>query len=144
MEILILLHSYTRYAVLLILLATIGYFLFKWLQNTPPAKLDRTLAAANLGTVHLQFVLGLILYFGGGYYQNINMKDAASRYWGMEHLVSMLLAVVFVTLSVAATKRIKDHRRRYFRIFLYNAIALLIIVGTLSYGVAPGLFGSRH
>jgi hypothetical protein len=143
METLIVLHSYNRYMVVLLLLATILHFSFKYWKNAAPAPLDRALAGANLGFAHLQLLLGLATYFMGGHHQNINMKDQASRYWGMEHLLMMLIAIVLITLSVAATKRIEDNKKRYFRIFLYNAIAFLVIAVGLSYGVAPGLFGSR-
>ena len=145
MDTLITLHSYNRYLVLLLLLLTIGHFSYKFLTKAQPAKLDRALAGANLGFAHLQLVLGLLVYFMGGRHQNIDMKDAASRYWGMEHFLMMLIAVVFITLSVAATKRIADDNKRFFRIFLYNAIAFLCIaIGLMSSAVAPGLFGSAH
>ncbi len=141
METLIVLHSYNRYMVVLLLLATILHFSFKYWKNAAPAPLDRALAGANLGFAHLQLILGMLVYFMGGRYKDI-MNDKVSRYWGMEHFLMMLIAIVLITLSVAATKRIEDNKKRYFRIFLYNAIAFLVIAVGLSYGVAPGLFGS--
>ncbi len=142
MDILITLHSYNRYLVVFVLLLTIGHFSYKFWKKAAPAPLDRALAGANLGFAHLQLILGLLVYFIGGRYQNIDMSDKASRYWGMEHFLMMLIAVVLITLSVAATKRIQDDNKRYFRIFLYNTLAFLVIAIGLSYGVAPGLFGS--
>lgn len=146
-EILVTLHSYNRYLVLAAILFVLFRSFSGWLGNKPYARADNSAAAAMLGLTHLQLLLGLLLYFffstwtrglfnGGG----MNMKDPMQRYFGMEHILMMLIAVTLIQLGRTFSKRKTSDVDKHRTIAVYTAIALLLIVGGLAYKGL--LFGS--
>jgi hypothetical protein len=83
---------------------------------------------------HLQLLLGLILFFISPVVQfsGAAMKDATTRYWLVEHNSAMLIAIVFITLARTTSKKMTDGRAKHRRMFIFNLIALVIIVLTIS------------
>ena len=78
---------------------------------------------------HLQLVVGLILYFGEGWYSQIgNMSNATIRFYSLEHLVAMLIAIALVTIGRAKSKRAKTDLLKFKRQFWYFLIALIIVL----------------
>jgi membrane protein DedA with SNARE-associated domain len=132
--ILVTLHSYNRY----LLLVAIAFVLYRslsgWLSNKPYEKTDNAASAALLGLTHLQLLLGLILYFftsayttGGG-----SMSDPWVRYFKAEHIASMLIAVILIQLGRTFSKKATIDVEKHKKVAIYTAFAALIIVGTLA------------
>jgi hypothetical protein len=59
------------------------------------------------------------------------MKDASTRYWLVEHNTAMLIAIVFITLARSTSKRMPDAQAKHKRMFIFNTIALAIILITI-------------
>jgi heme A synthase len=70
------------------------------------------------------------------------MKDKLTRYWTVEHITGMLIAVVLITIARSTSKRMTDDVAKHKRLFIFNLIALVIIVATI-YSGKMGLFQSR-
>lgn len=95
------LHNLLRWVVIIALLIVIVRLLLK----KEALKASKVL----LISAHSTLVLGLYQYFFGKVgFQMIQstaggmkevMKDAASRFWAIEHAFSMLLAIVFITIG---------------------------------------------
>ncbi|GCC52364.1 hypothetical protein SanaruYs_26010 [Chryseotalea sanaruensis] len=126
-------HSGLRYLVLVLLLVVIVRSLAGFLRNKPFSQLDNALSLGLLITTHIQFLLGLVLYFMSPNVQfNGNtMKDGALRYWAVEHLVGMLIAVVLITIARSTAKRMSESLAKHKRLAIFNSIALLIIIATI-------------
>lgn len=126
-------HSSLRYIVLLLLLAVIVKSAMGFLGNKPFQRADDKLSLSLLIATHVQFLLGLILYFlsPNVQFNAQTMKDATSRYWAVEHLVGMLVAVVLITVARATAKRMTEPMAKHKRLATFNALALLIIIGTI-------------
>jgi len=60
------------------------------------------------------------------------MKDATTRYWLVEHNTAMLIAIVFITLARTTSKKMVVSTAKHKRMFIFNLIALVIIVLTIS------------
>ncbi len=101
-------------------------------------KLDNVLAASFVGTMHLQLLLGLILYFfvsplvaearAMGY--GAAMKEPDLRFWAIEHLALMILAAVFAQAGRSISKKSSDDVVRFrFQSIFFGAAMLLIILG---------------
>jgi uncharacterized protein YacL len=83
----------------------------------------------------LQLLLGLILYFilspmVKTFFANINaaLQESSLRYWGLEHILMMFLAVVFGHLgSILAKKQVLD-QKKYRMGALFFSIALLFLL----------------
>lgn len=129
-------HSGLRYLVLVLLLVVIVRSIAGFLRNKPFSQLDNALSLGLLITTHIQFLLGLILYFVSPNVQfNENtMKDGVLRYWAVEHLLGMLIAIVLITIARSTAKRMTESLAKHKRLAIFNSIALLIIIATIMQG----------
>lgn len=132
------LHAYNRY----LLLAALVFVLYRafsgWLGNKPYAKADNTASVALLGLTHLQALLGILLYFVSPLTElarsnmGAAMKDPWQRYFGVEHLTAMLIAVVLIQLGRTMSKRAVADTDKFKKLAIYTTIAALIVIGTLA------------
>jgi hypothetical protein len=86
----------------------------------------------------IQLLLGLALYFMKGYYRSFSgggmgevMKNAPMRFWSVEHLVGMIIAIMLVHIGYAGTKGNRPHISKFRRLFWCTLIALIIIAVTI-------------
>ena len=96
-------HSGLRWLVLLFLvLAVVNAFTAKSFE-----KKHKMINLFALITVHLQLLIGLFQYFLSDKVQFIDdwMKNPLLRFYGMEHLVGMLLAITLITIGYSKAKR---------------------------------------
>ena len=143
MNILLLLHSITRYLVLIGLFGVIIQSLVGLTQNKPYGKLENKAGLYLFIFTHTQLLLGLILYFvsplGISNFNSLAMKDASTRYWLVEHGGIMLTAIVLITLARTTSKKLTNDADKHKRLLIFNSIALvLIILGIVMSG--RGLF----
>jgi hypothetical protein len=124
-------HSSLRYVVLIMLLIVIVKSLLGMVNRKPFVKVDNTLSLILLIVTHIQFVTGLILYFVSDavHFGPGAMTDY--RYWTVEHIFSMTIAVVLITVARATSKRMTDDTAKHKRLFIFNTIALVIILITI-------------
>ena len=95
-------------------------------------KSDNRWALLTLIAFHLQLLVGLALYFTQGWHTQIgNMSDKVVRFYSLEHLVAMLIAIALVTIgrvrSKKATLDLAKHKRQFWA-FLIALILVLINV----------------
>jgi hypothetical protein len=127
-------HSYLRYIILILLLVVIITSLLGMVNKKPYTNGDNKLGLYLFIATHLQLLLGLVLFFISPVVQfsGAAMKDATTRYWLVEHNTAMLIAIVFITLARSTSKKMTDGQSKHKRMFIFNLIALVIIVLTIS------------
>ena len=125
-------HSYLRYAVLALLILVIVTSLMGWLGKKPYTNTNNKLSLFLLIATHLQFLVGLILYFVSPFVQfnSSAMKD--SRYWTVEHVSMMIIAVALITAARSTAKKMTLDEPKHKRLFIFNSIALLIILASIA------------
>lgn len=124
-------HSSMRYVVLLMLLVVIIKSLLGFVNRKPFVKQDNTLSLILLIVTHIQFAVGLILYFVSDAVQFGPGAMTDYRYWTVEHIFGMIVAVALITAARSTSKRMTDDAARHKRLFIFNTIALLIIIATI-------------
>lgn len=141
-QILLTSHSYLRYFILIALLLVIVMSLMGWLNNKPYTNLDNRIGLYLLIFTHLQFVAGIILYFTSDVVQfnDQTMKNAELRYWAVEHIFAMVIAVALITVARSTSKRLPSDKARHKRLFILNTLALIIILATLAMS-SRGIWG---
>ena len=86
-------------------------------------------------SLHLQLTIGLVLYFGTSPLvttflasPGASMKDALLRFFGVEHLIMMLAAVIVATIGSAKARRGADDvaKNKAARLFFTIAMVLLL------------------
>ena len=60
------------------------------------------------------------------------MKDPTARYWLVEHNTAMIIAIVLITLGRSTSKKMTDSQSKHRRMFIFNLIALAIILIAIS------------
>jgi hypothetical protein len=127
-------HSYLRYIILILLIVVIITSLMGMVNRKPYTNGDNKLSLYLFIATHLQLLLGLILFFVSPVVQFSGeaMKDSATRYWLVEHNTAMLIAIVFITLARTTSKKMTDSQAKHKRMLVFNLIALIIIVLTIS------------
>lgn len=127
-------HSIDRWIVLLLLLFAIINSLLA--GRRPFIKSDNRLGLLLTIFTDLQLLLGLALYiFGPIGYKSIQgrdmgsvMKDSFTRFYGIEHIVGMLIAIVLIHIGKAQARKHIADRVKHRRTMLFYLLALLIIL----------------
>jgi hypothetical protein len=138
------LHSGFRFVVLLLIVWAIVQSFIGWINDKPYTEGNRKVNLFALISAHTQLLIGLVLYFLSPFVQfNSNtMKDATTRYFTMEHLVMMIIAIALITIGYSKSKKIVMPESKHRTVAIFYTIAVLIIVGAILAGKLP-LFGIR-
>ena len=111
-------HSGLRYIVLLLLLIAI----FQGFMGMSGKKVftngNRKIALFAMISCHIQLLLGLVLYFFGnvGLATITNpeldsvMGNPAARFWGVEHITGMILAIALITIGHSKSKKANEDK----------------------------------
>lgn len=145
-------HSLLRYILLAFILLTIFKAFSGWLGKKPYLPGDKKVALFTLISAHLQLVIGLVLYFVSPTVKvglgdmGAAMKDPGLRFWSVEHIGMMLLAIILITVGYSVAKRGKDDEAKHKKIAIFYLIALIIIFvsipwpwSAISRGWMPGM-----
>ena len=126
-------HFALRYVVLVLLIVVIVASLMGWVGKKPYTGTNNKLSLFLLIATHLQFVLGLLLYFVSPFVQfnSSTMKDATTRYWTVEHVSMMIISVALITAARNTAKKMTVDESKHKRLFIFNTIALLIILAAI-------------
>ena len=119
-------HSGLRWLVLLFLvLAIANAFTAKTFE-----KKHKMINLFALISVHLQLVIGIVQYFLSDKVQFIDgwMKNPLLRFYGMEHLVGMLIAIILITIGYSKAKRRENHTDKFKAIRIFYTLGLIIIL----------------
>jgi uncharacterized membrane protein len=129
-------HSALRYVVLIGLLIVIVTSLLGWMNRKPYTNTDNKLSLILFIATHTQLLVGLILYFVSPFvkFGETTMSDKMTRYWSVEHIFGMLVAVVLITVARSTSKRMTDDNARHKRMFIFNFVALVVIVAIILIG----------
>jgi len=140
------LHSLLRWFALIAILISLFQSFRGMTGNKDFTATNNRWSLITLITFHLQLLLGLVLYFANGWYSRFGeMSDAAIRFWTVEHLTAMLLAIALVTIGRVSAKKTNVAKSKHERHFWYFLIALVIVIANIPWpfrdpGIARGLF----
>lgn len=129
------LHSFLAYLVLLAVAAAVIYALLNRSGKRPFAGMGRKLAFFGLIGTHLQFLVGIVLYFvsplGVSNFSGTAMGDPVQRLYMLEHPLMMMLAVVMVTIGNAKAKRAANDAGKFRAVSLWYGIGLVLMLSRI-------------
>jgi L-asparagine transporter-like permease len=134
-------HSAGRWVVLLLLLFAILNSLIA--GKRPYIRTDNRLGLLLTIAADLMLLVGIYLWFVGPWgYKLIQqngmsavMKDAALRFFAVEHLAGMLIAVILIHIGKAQGKKAISDKAKHRRTMIFYLIALLIIIASIPWPV---------
>jgi hypothetical protein len=113
----------------------------------PWTQTDSTMARLFGMTVDIQFLLGLLLYawlspitrvafadFGGA------MRNAGLRFWAVEHILGMVIAVALVNVGRAKIRKAIGDRRKHTLAAIFFGLGLIIMLVSIPW---PGMPAGR-
>lgn len=130
-------HSLMRWVLLLLLVVVV----FKaWTGRSGGRTFgagDQKLSLFTMIAAHLQLIFGGLLYMVSPAVQSAiadmgaAMKDSVSRFWAVEHLVMMLIAIAFLTIGHIKTKKATGDAEKFKTQSLYFTIGLILILAAI-------------
>ena len=88
---------------------------------------DRKFNLVALISVHVQAIVGLLLYFVSPKVV-FNMSDSVLRFFSVEHLILMLLAIVCITLGHRKTRQVSGDAAKFRVVVRYYGIGLFLML----------------
>ena len=124
MQILLMIHSYVRWLIVLVAIAAVIKFALGWLRGGQFKGMDRGLASGFSGLIDPQATLGLILMLWSGF------SGVGFPMFRIEHATTMVIAAVVAHLP-ARWKTAADKTRFRNTLFCVLGALLLIYVGVM-------------
>ena len=144
-EIILTLHSYWAYLVLLILILATGNALVKFFLGKEYSAKDFRISLFTLIVSHIQLLIGLLLYFVSPRLQLFSelgmggiMKDALNRLYLVEHPTINILAVVLITVGYSKHKRRLTSKPKLKLIAIFYTIALVLFLSRIPWSTWLG------
>lgn len=141
------LHSLTRWLVLGSLIFALFRAYRGWLFKKPFSKIDNIVRIVSATVAHVQLVLGLTLYFVSpivNYFLHnfgIAVRERNIRFFGMEHVTMMLVAITLITIGSVKTKHKPTDEQKFKTMAIWYTIAFVIIFLSIPWSFSP--FTSR-
>lgn len=123
-------HSGWRYIVLVLLVIAVIQGLAGWFGKKAYTEGNRKLNVFTLISAHIQLLIGIALYFLSPLTKG-PMGDALYRYWKMEHIAMMIIAIVLITVGNARSKKALTAVAKHQTIAIFFGIALIIVVAAI-------------
>jgi len=136
------LHSALAYLVLTLIVIVILIALTGKLSGKPFSSSLKRLALWSMIAVHLQFVIGLVLYFlsplGFSALSGEAMGDSMLRLYTVEHPITMLLGIIFITIDHGKMKRSFNNDKKYTQLILFYTIGVLLMLSRIPWNAWLG------
>lgn len=134
-------HSGLRWvAILLLLWAIVNAFTAKTFE-----KKHKMVNLFTMITLHTQLIIGFIQYFFTSTKTNFDsgwIKIDLYRFYGMEHLLGMLIAIVLITMGYSKSKRGVTDMEKFKPIKLFYLIGFILILASIPWPFRTALGGS--
>lgn len=137
------LHSLVRWLVLSSLLFAIVRAYYRWFTKKPFTAFDNRVRHTTATIAHIQLIIGLWLYgispvvryFLANFKEAIHQREI--RFFGMEHITVMLVAMVVITIGSAMAKRKPTDLQKFKTMAIWFTIGLLLILSSVPWKFSP-------
>lgn len=141
---LLVVHSYFRWVVILLAVLALARAFGGWRTRRPWTPADDQ--AGRLFTIALdvQVTLGLLLYVAfspitRAAFQDMGaaMRDSVLRFYSVEHIVGMLVAVALVHVGRAKSQRASQSPVRHRAALVYFGLGVLVVLISIPWPFVP-------
>lgn len=129
-------HSILRWAVILFGLYAIIKSARGLLSKQSYSPSDNLSATLFVASVHLQILIGLLLYIARGWANNLSkmgeiMGDSTLRFWTIEHIFGMLVAAVLIQVGRTKSKKANQDAKKHRLSLFFFTLGLLLIIAMI-------------
>lgn len=132
-------HNLLRWVVMVAAVAAVGAAWHGVVTDREYTGGDRIASVAYVASMHLQILLGLILYVQSPLVTAAfddpgwAMGDTEHRYFFVEHISMMIIAAVVIQVGSILAKKADDDAEKHKKSAIFFTIGLLIVVAGLHY-----------
>lgn len=136
-------HSGLRWIALILLVAAIVNAVVSRSKGTYVKK-DKMLNLFAMITLHTQLLIGLGMYFMSPKVQFSEgwMANGTLRFFGLEHFIGMLLAIVVITIGRKKAEKSIENADKHKKIVTWYIIGLLLIIAFIPWPFRTALGGA--
>lgn len=124
-------HSLWRYVTILLLMLTVARSLQGWVSKAEFTKADIKLGLFSMISLHIQLLTGFILYYLSDFVQLSSMGEAMKnpllRFWTVEHITLMIIAVALITFGRKSIINANDSLAKHRKTVIIFGIGLLLL-----------------
>lgn len=131
------LHSGWAYVALLFLIIAVINALVGLTSKKAFSRKDRIIALLALMFIHIQLVIGLVLYSVSplGLAALGEMKDATLRLTSLEHPLLNIIAVILITIGWSKHKKLTDSNRQFKTFAIFYGLGLILILSRIPWNL---------
>jgi len=141
------LHSILRWIILLLAIIAIYKSYTGMVSGKPFTAGDKKNGLFLLIAAHTALLIGLYQWIVGPWgLKNIEnmgmsavMKDPVARFYGVEHMTGMIIAIVLITIARGVSKKNIPDRVKHKRVFWLVLIALILILASVPWPFRAGI-----
>ncbi len=125
-------HSGLRWVILILLIvAIINSFTSR--SNTSFTEKDKKTYLFAMAFTHLQFLIGLVLYFISPLvkFNSETMGNSMMRFFAVEHFFGMLVAIILISIGYSKSKRKESVLAKHKTISIFYCLGLLIMLASI-------------
>ncbi len=130
-------HSYWAYIVLAVLIYTVVNAIIGLTQKKEFTHKEFRLGLFTLITSHIQLLIGLGWYFMSPWYKALKanggevMKDSGARLLAIEHPLTMIIAIVLITIGWSKHKKKVKSEDKFKMFAIFYGIALVLVLSRI-------------
>lgn len=130
-------HSYWAFFVLTILFIAILNALIRIISKKSFNSTDLRISLFGLIFSHIQLLIGLILYFISPWFDQWSslgmgiMKNNESRLYLVEHPITNILAIFFITIGWSLHKKQSESSKKFLRISLFYGFGYILLLSRI-------------
>jgi len=123
-------HSGLRWVVLFLLIYAIFNAFSKKSNGSEWTNKDKKVTLFAMIFTHVQLLIGIVLYFQSQYVQFSDgfMKNPVYRFYTVEHVFTMLVAIALITIGYSKSKRATESAKKFKSVATFYLIGLLLIL----------------
>ncbi|MEN3323412.1 hypothetical protein VP395_06710 [Mariniflexile soesokkakense] len=140
-DVVLTLHSYWAYIVLLILIIAVVNALIKVFGDKEYQAKDFRISLFTLIVSHIQLLIGLILYFVSPKFELWSqlgaevMKNSLTRLYLVEHPLVNIIAVALITIGYSKHKKKLTSKAKLKPIAIFYTIALVLFLSRIPWSI---------
>lgn len=130
-------HSYWAFFALSILFIAILNALIKIISKKSFNSVDLRISLFGLIFSHIQLLIGVILYFISPWFDQWAslgigvMKNNESRLYLVEHPITNILAILFITIGWSLHKKQSESSKKFLRIILFYGVGYVLLLSRI-------------
>lgn len=133
------LHSFLRWILLILLVISVSKVMLGSAKRF--FEKDRKMALVVMILAHVQLLLGFSLYFMKNYtdyLSNLGDQTAFHRFFAVEHMAGMIIAIILITLGYGKVKRAATDAAKMRAVKVFYGLALIIILVSIPWPFREG------